>query len=257
MLATNYWALWQCRLADCGISENQIAAIIDGFQIDPNTFDKLAEFDWFDDLAGKRYFLLRPRMAVVDVLELAWLTHVLGVGLPDDYRAAGGQFPATPYSAEEIGRVAKRQLANRASYARFSAMVAPRGLQLVATPYGTLMGLGIRWPRSLLSQLGGTTYGDVFLVNIDHRKGLDSGAVLGHLITAGRAPNTRDRSGQTLSGLSLDRLLHHEEIHSRQYARSGQARFMASYAWQGLRGRFDGHRIAYEIEAGLADGGYE
>ncbi|MGX7726581.1 hypothetical protein [Rhodococcus pyridinivorans] len=67
------------------------------------------------------------------------------------------------------------------------------------------------------------------------------------------------RGGTTVGGVFLTRkapprrLLRHEAIHVDQWARYGIG-FAARYLWEELRN--PGSRNRFEIEAGLADGGY-
>ncbi|MFD5810736.1 hypothetical protein ACWEQV_13990 [Rhodococcus aetherivorans] len=67
------------------------------------------------------------------------------------------------------------------------------------------------------------------------------------------------RSGTTIGGVFLTgrtpsrRILRHEAVHADQWARYG-AGFAVRYVWEELR--HPGARNRFEIEAGLADGGY-
>ena len=85
-------------------------------------------------------------------------------------------------------------------------------------------------PRYGCSQLGGTTWGDIFLINSGAR---DAGPILAATVEAGRVVYRRD--GQMCLGrLPLDRLLHHEEIHADQWAQRGPARFASAYLREAL-----------------------
>src|SRR5690606_20776508 len=181
-----------------------------------------------------------------------------------------GDFKPTPYGSAEIRRIIDRQEANRWSYDGdwlfpSAVRILDSGGALAATPAGTMMGLpGNANPRGWIvdrfSRHGGTTYGDLFLLP-GRRDGAED-----ELVEIIRTGGTARRGGRRV----LDRLLHHEEIHSRQWARYGRRGFAARYiraatdwTWRG-RGPFrmwlpTSRRPChneYEQEAGLEDGGY-
>ena len=56
------------------------------------------------------------------------------------------------------------------------------------------------------------------------------------------------------ANLDLDRLLHHEERHSQQWARAGHAWFIAQYGFEALGGECLNR---FEEDAGFSDGGYD
>ncbi|MBA3989982.1 MAG: hypothetical protein H0X54_02955 [Propionibacteriales bacterium] len=119
---------------------------------------------------------------------------------------------------------------------------------------------------------GGTTYGDIFMVNIDDPE--DAEEQLRAMVAGGTAMYVVD--GEVVSGrLDLDRLLHHEEIHSQQYAERGLWPFIDEYldeqvdwVWVDVPGDLNplpvpvpvtrnGCGNSLEEEAGLEGGGYD
>src|SRR5882757_10961951 len=73
----------------------------------------------------------------------------------------------TPYSAAEVQRIADRQEANSWSYDEDVNSVHEHGGRLMTTPNGMLMGLGGDQWQDVLSEGGGSTWGDIFMMNID------------------------------------------------------------------------------------------
>jgi hypothetical protein len=121
------------------------------------------------------------------------------------------------------------------------------------------MGLGGNWIQQLFSQQGGTAWGDIFMVNVsvDDKDSTVPARRLRQIVESGHAWYT-DRKGRPLeSNLSLDRVLHHEELHSQQWAAKGHARMITAYLWEALRDRLFGKINRLEADAGLADGGYQ
>jgi hypothetical protein len=116
------------------------------------------------------------------------------------------------------------------------------------------MGLGGDWIQQLFSQQGGTAWGDIFMVNV-----ADSGAPvrrLRQIVESGHAWYT-DRKGRPFqSALALDRVLHHEERHSQQWAAKGHVRMITAYLWEAFRDIVFRKTNRLEEDAGLADGGY-
>jgi hypothetical protein len=86
------------------------------------------------------------------------------------------------------------------------------------------------------------------LVNVDDS---DPVTALKESINNGKAVYDDGNGGVYPGTLDLDRLLHHEERHSFQWADEGYVKFLASYAWEQLTG---GNQT--EEDAGLGDGGY-
>ena len=165
-------------------------------------------------------------------------------------------FPETPYSAAE-----ESSGSSTSSSATAGAMTATSGsstatavAHLVATPNGMLMGLGGNWIQGLFSQQGGTAWGDIFMVNIDRCS--DPCEQLRHIVRSGHAWYTDRRGVPVQSRLNLDRVLHHEERHSAQWAAKGYLRMLRDYGWELVRERAFGKTNRLEDDAGLADGGY-
>ena len=119
----------------------------------------------------------------------------------------------------------------------------------MTTPNGMLMGLGGSPLLDVSSQQGGTTYGDIFMLNIDDPPE-DAAQELRKVAMSGVTWGEND-NGTYRGQLDLDRLLHHEEIHSQQWARETPAIFVPRYIGERLT---DGTQT--EEGAGLSDGGY-
>ncbi|WP_431196001.1 hypothetical protein [Mycobacterium camsae] len=189
------------------------------------------------DRRGKSYFLLPPGASGVDARMAVLLAYVFNAGT--DY--AGGDFAQTPYSAAEVKRIMDRQHANNWSYQRDVKFVHRNGGRLVATPHGILMGLGGNWIQRLFSQRGGTTWGDIFMVNTPRVD--DPAQRLRAVIQSRMRPE-------------LDRLLHHEERHCAQWAALGYGGMLRAYGWELLRELILRKTNRLELDAGLRDGGY-
>lgn len=204
----------------------------------------LDRFEEITDPRGKSYFLLPPGINGHDARQAALLTYVLNAGT--DYgmaavrRAVTPDFPETPYSAAEVRRIRDRQQANSWTYDRDVRFVDRNGGRLVTTPNGILMGLGGNWLQRLFSARGGTTWGDIFMVNAPR--------------TAEPARLLRDIIGSR--HIDLDRLLHHEERHCAQWASLGHAGMLRAYGWELVRELVLRRTNRLEADAGLRDGGY-
>jgi hypothetical protein len=234
-----------------GVDDEQLAAIATSNSLRHDAFDVLGTMTPLVDGAGRSYFLVPAGMSGRDVARAAWLTYVwnAGTGYGDLTRR---DFAPTPFSADEVLRIKARQAGNAWSYARAVRVADAGGARLVTTPTGMLMGAGGNVALRMCSQLGGTTWGDIFLVNSGMR---DAGPILAGTIEAGRVVYRRD--GQLCEGsLALDRLLHHEEIHADQWARRGATRFASAYVREALMAASLGRPNRFEVEAGLSDGGY-
>lgn len=188
------------------------------------------------DRHGKSYFLLPQGATGAEARMAVLLAYVINAGT--DY--AGGDFAETPYSAAEVLRIMDRQRANSWTYERDVRFVHRNGGRLAATPHGILMGLGGNWIQRLFSQRGGTTWGDIFMVNTP-RVG---------------DPAQRLREVIRSPALDLDRLLHHEEVHSAQWATLSYAGMLRAYGWELLRELVFRKTNRLELAAGLRDGGY-
>ena len=124
--------------------------------------------------------------------------------------------------------------------------------RLVTTPNGMLMGLGGNWIQKQFSRQGGTAWGDIFMVNVDDSTG--AAHRLRQILQSGHAWYTDDNGKPFESNLALDRVLHHEELHSEQWAAKGHAGMVTSYIWEVLRDKVFGKTNRLEEDAGLSDG---
>ncbi|GAT01790.1 uncharacterized protein RMCFA_1902 [Mycolicibacterium fortuitum subsp. acetamidolyticum] len=115
------------------------------------------------------------------------------------------------------------------------------------------MGLGGNMVEDQLSQLGGSTVGDVFLVNIDNPA--DPAQQLRDIIDSGQAWYSEQRPlpGSTID---LDRILHHEERHSQQWADLGYENMVEQYGQKMVEEWITKQRNPFETNAGASDGGY-
>src|SRR6202000_1816517 len=98
------------------------------------------------------------------------------------------------------------------------------------------MGLGGNWIQRLFSQQGGTAWGDIFMVNVSVD---DTGPArrLRQIVAPGHACYPDRKARPLESNLALDRVLHHEELHSQQWAAKGHAGMITAYLWEVLRDR--------------------
>ncbi|MDT5256001.1 MAG: hypothetical protein QOD10_1081 [Mycobacterium sp.] len=244
MEARGYSKTWQENAERRGVPAAVVVEIARRHAITPESLQILEEMEEIKDPHGKSYFLIPPGTGGHDAREATLMTYIVNAGT--DYgrpatRAA--DFPETPYSAAEVARIMERQKANRWSYSRDVRFVDRNGGRLVTTPNGMLMGLGGNWIQRPFSQRGGTTWGDIFMINIGN--GTDPAEQLRRIV----------RSGHT-SNLDLDRVLHHEERHSRQWAARGHAGMLRDYSWELVRELVFGKANRLEEDAGLSDGGY-
>jgi len=247
-----------------GVSSDVVARIADECGVTPGSFDSLAGLPMLTDPDGKAFFLLPTDVGADDARRAVLMTYVFNSGTgygvadragnPHNLGNSRNDYPDAPYGPAEVARIRARQRANAWSYTQDVGFVHRNGGRLVTTPNGMLMGLGGNRLQGLFSLAGGTTWGDIFLLNID--RPTDAVTVLGAVIAGGSKPITQNPDGATNSRIALERLLHHEEMHSRQWARLGYARFLNAYVWQMVRARGDGSAIPFEQQAGLSDGGY-
>jgi hypothetical protein len=244
MEAKGYSKKWLENAERRGVPSDVVVEIARRHAITPESFRILKEMEEIKDPDGKSYFLIPQGTGGHDVREATLMTYIVNAGT--DYGRPGtrpADFPETPYSAAEVARIMERQKANRWSYSRDVRFVDRNGGRLVTTPNGMLMGLGGNWVQRQFSQRGGTTWGDIFMVNIGN--GTDPADQLRRIV----------RSGHT-SNLDLDRVLHHEERHSRQWAAKGHAGMLRDYSWELIRELVFGKANRLEEDAGLFDCGY-
>jgi hypothetical protein len=116
------------------------------------------------------------------------------------------------------------------------------------------MGLGGNWIQRQFSQRGGTTWGDIFMINMANRT--DATEQLRRVIRSGRAWYTDCNGKPCRTNLGLDRVLHHEERHCRQWAAKGYTGMLRDYSWELIRQWVFGKTNRLEEDAGLSDGGY-
>jgi hypothetical protein len=243
--ADRYPTTWLENAQRRGVPANVVAEIARRHAITPESFAILEKLEEIKDPRGKSYFLLPSSISGDDARKATLMTYVLNAGT--DYGKAGRRSPdfsQTPYRAAEVARIIRRQKANRWSYSRDVRFVHRNGGRLVTTPNGILMGLGGNWLQRQFSQRGGTTWGDIFMVNVG--KVVDPAERLRRILRSGRARHRVD----------LDRLLHHEERHCRQWAAKGYVGMLRDYGWELVRELAFGAPNRLEEDAGLSDGGY-
>lgn len=255
MDAHGYCTRWQDNAERRGVPPHALAEITRRHDITAASFAVLASMAEITDPAGQSFFLLPRGARGDDARAAALMTYVLNAGT--DYGAPGKDptdFPATPYSAAEMTRIRLRQHANRWSYTRDVAFVHRNGARLVATPNGMLMGVGGNGIQRLYSARGGTTWGDIFMVNLGRLA--DPAAQLRRIVSSGHAWYLDGDRGPCCGRLDLDRVLHHEERHAAQWAERGYLGMLAGYGRELFRELVFGVTNRFEEDAGLADGGY-
>ena len=226
------------------VPKRVVAEIARRHTVTPESFEILEKLEEIKDPHGKSFFLLPPGTSGDDARKAALMTYVFNAGT--DYGKAGGRpadFPKTPYSAAEVARIINRQNANSWSYSRDVRFVDRNGARLVTTPNGMLMGLGGNRIQRQFSRRGGTAWGDIFMIKM--RYPTDPAERLRRIVRSGHIGN-----------LDLDRLLHHEERHSQQWAAKGYAGMLRDYSRELIRELVFGETNRLEVDAGLSDGGY-
>jgi hypothetical protein len=257
--APDYHTRWLANAGRLGVPSAVTAAIAGQHGITPQSFRVLEKMAEITDPDAKSFFLIPPEAGGDEARQATLMTYIFnagtGYGVPTRPPA---DFPETPYSPAEVQRIADRQKANSWSYHQDVGFVHRNGGRLVTTPNGMLMGLGGNWIQKLFSQQGGTAWGDIFMVNVpvDAEDATGPTRRLRQIVESGHAWYT-DRDGRPVeSNLALDRVLHHEELHSQQWADKGHARMITAYIWEVLRDRAFGKTNRLEAQAGLGDGGY-
>jgi len=250
---SGHYRQWLENAVRRGVPLDTIKKMIADHHLTPEDFrvlDGMEEIREDEDGDGiyKSFFLLPTDISGDDAAKAVRMTYILNAGT--DYGAGGQQtdFAPTPYGSEELQRIIDRQKKNDWSYDEDVGFVHFNGGRLVTTPNGMMMGLGGNAVQDVYSQNGGTTYGDTFMLNVDDPQ--DAAKQLRDVVTSGRTWYQGD-NGPYQGQLDLDRLLHHEERHSQQWAREGYTHFLASYGWEKMTG---GNQT--EEGAGLSDGGY-
>ena len=255
MDAAGYFEAWRANAARRGVAPDVVAEVARRYAVTPASFRVLGRMAQITDPDGKSFFLLPRGTSGSDARAAALCTYILNAGT--GYGGKGTQrtdFPPTPYSAAEVTRITLRQQANRWSYTRDVRFVDRNGGRLVATPNGILMGLGGNWVQRQFCRRGGTTWGDIFMVNLGALS--DPAAWLSRIVESGHAWYLGADGRPVESVLDLDRVLHHEERHCRQWAAKGYAGMLADYGRELVREYAFGAINRLEEDAGLADGGY-
>lgn len=228
--------------------------------IGAESFAVLRQMKEINDPAGKSFFLIPPGAGGDDVRKAVLMTYVLnagtGYGEAGEHFGVTNDFAETPYSAAEVQRIAERQHANRWSYNQDVGFVHRNGGRLVTTPNGILMGLGGNRIQRVFSRHGGTAWGDIFMVNIRVKTPGDPAQLLRLIVESGHAWYTDDDGRHFETNLALDRVLHHEERHSAQWAAKGYVGMIAAYGRELVRERVFRKTNRIEADAGLSDGGY-
>ncbi len=253
-LPDGYYAEWLDNADDRGVAAEVIVEIARDHDLTPASFDVLNGMERVTDGDGKSFFLIPPGTSAADARKTALLTYVLNVGT--DYgKNPQTDFADAPYASGEVQRIIDRQNANSWSYDRDVDFVHDNGGRLVTTPNGMLMGLGGSELQDLFSQGGGSTWGDVFMLNIDDPT--DPAQQLRDIVGSGVMwyPGADGDGYEGANQLDLDRVLNHEERHSQQWQRLGYLGFIDAYATGKLVEIFTDHPL--EKDAGLSDGGYE
>lgn len=255
MDAQGYCTRWRENAERRGVPPHALAEITRRHGIGPASFAVLARMREIKDPAGQSFFLLPRSTRGGDARTAALMTYILNAGT--DYGAAGTRptdFPAIPHCAAEVTRIRLRQQANGWSYTRDVPFVHRNGARLVTTPNGMLMGLGGNWIQRLFSQRGGTTWGDIFMVNLGRLS--DPAEQLRRIVASGHTWCLDGHGAPRCTRLDLDRVLHHEERHAQQWAARGYLGMLAAYGRELFRELAFGTINGLEEDAGLSDGGY-
>ena len=227
-----------------GVPPETIVDIARTHNITPSSFDVLKDMPRVKDPDGKTFFQLPKGTSGEDARKAVVMTYIFNAGT--DYgEGTPNDFTPEPYSAQEVQRIIDRQAANSWTYDEDVPFILNADGALMTTPNGMLMGMGGNWVQDQFSWKGGTAWGDIFMENIDH--GHNPTEQLTQIIESGRSWNVGEDGVPKAGSLDLDRLLHHEEMHSRQWADKGYLGML----WAAMT---DSDGI--EKEAGLGDGGY-
>lgn len=246
---------WLVNAARNGVHSDEIVKIAREAHITPSDFDVLVDLESVTDNDGKTYFLvdLEGDVAQADMPKIVAMTYVLNAGT--GYGSAAGHehndFAETPYSADEVQRITQRIDANLWTYGLAGwwqpvTEIHLTGGKFAATPNGMLMAMrGPAWhvgfTTDFIVQRGGTTTGDLFTISGTSD---DPAQYLRTLIESG-----------TFGDLDLDRVLHHEEIHSQQWAEIGELFFGPAYLQAELEAAVNRSKSQAEKEAAAAAAG--
>ncbi|MFD6162358.1 WXG100 family type VII secretion target [Nocardia sp. NPDC060256] len=250
---SGYYRQWLENAVRRGVSIDTIKQMIAENHITPDDFkilEGLEEIREDEDGDGifKSFFLMPTNISGDDAAKAVRMTYILNAGTDYGTEGESTDFKPTPYGSAELRRIIDRQKKNSWSYDDDVSFVHGNGGRLVTTPNGMMMGLGGNLIQDQFSQHGGTTWGDTFMLNVDDPK--DPAQQIREVARSGYAWYDGD-NGPYRGNLDLDRLMHHEERHSQQWAREGYTGFLASYVWEQITGGDETER-----DAGLSDGGY-
>lgn len=255
-----FYREWLQNAAKKGVPPQVIVDIARQEHITPVSFDILRGMERVvdnnrtssDPSDDNTYFLVPAGASAADVRRATVMTHILNAGTGYTKGNPDTDFAQTPYTANEVRRIVDRQAANSWSYDQVPRLAGSGGC-FATTPNGMVMGLGGGFVQNQLSQQGGSTYGDVFLINIDHPT--DAAGQLREIIGSGHMWYDRP-GGAKEGGLDIDRILHHEERHSQQWAALGPVEFAKQYAISLATEKITGRQNPFETNAGASDGGY-
>ena len=161
-----YYKEWLDNAKNRAVPPQIIVDIARQQNITQASFDVLNGMERVTDRDGKDFFLMPAGTSGEDARKAALMTYILNCGT--DYgKNPKTDFEETPYSATEVQRIADRQEANAWSYDKDVDFVHHNGGRLMTTPNGMLMGMGGNQLQDFYSEGGGSTWGDVFMVNID------------------------------------------------------------------------------------------
>lgn len=242
---SGYYREWLENAERQGVPPETIVEIARRHNITPASFEMLGGMQRVKDPDGKSFFQLPKGTSGEDARRAVLMTYILNAGT--DYGDnPTTDFPETPHSADEVQRIIDRQAANSWTYDQDVPFILDADGALMTTPNGMLMGMGGNWVQDQFSWKGGTAWGDIFMENIDH--GHNPSQQLQQAVESGTSWNVDANGVPKGTTLDLDRLLHHEEMHSRQWADKGYFGML----WAAVT---DSDGI--EKEAGLGDGGYK
>jgi hypothetical protein len=261
--SAGFYREWLQNAADNKVPPETIVEIARQENITPASFDVLGGMERVTDenktpdntSDDKDYFMLPENATAEQARQATLMTYILNAGT--GYGTAKGNndndFAETPYSAAEVQRIKDRQAANWWSHEMIPA-ATDRGGRYATTPNGMLMGLGT---DLIPNAQAGTCVGDVFAVNYDHPP-TGAAAELRNIIESGQSKSQAE-DGTPRYGNDLDRVLHHEERHSQQWAehgRFGMTEYIKDYFTAEGYARLIGEHNSFEENAGASDGGY-
>ena len=120
------------------------------------------------DPDGKSFFLMPPGTSGDDARAATLMTYILNAGTGYGKEARGPPTsPRRPTLPPKLRRIMQAAEGKQLELHPDVGFVDRNGGRLVTTPNGILMGLGGNWIQRQFSQQGGTTWGDIFMVNMD------------------------------------------------------------------------------------------